>query len=67
MPDALRQCPDGIDQLMELDKQWHEFDLMSIAEKVDTEFQLVAKNVRNHFSLLRICQNALKKREIASS
>lgn len=61
LPDGLRQEADGLTKLMELENEWSEFDLMSIAEKVNKEFQETASDVKNHFSFLRVYQNALKR------
>lgn len=60
IPDALRQESEGLPKLMELEKNWAEFDLMAIAERVADEFQEMV-DVRNHFTFLRVYQNALKR------
>lgn len=60
MPDALRQEQDSLQQLMDLEKEWDDFNLMQIAEAVDEEFREVSE-ARNHFTFLRNYQNALKR------
>ena len=39
LPDPLYQEIDGIEQLHRLDEAWPEFDLMTIAKRVDDRFQ----------------------------
>lgn len=62
MPEALRQIDDGLDQLIQLQSDWPEFDLMSIAENVDETFQETT-GTENRFSLLRACQKAMREAE----
>jgi serine/threonine-protein kinase len=59
IPDAIRQIPTGLDQLVQLDQKWKAFDLIKIAEKVDAEFQEMSAGASNPFSLLRRCKKAL--------
>ena len=59
MPDALRQVPDGLEQLIELDRRWKPFSLMEIAETVDRGFQELSAGPPNPFSFLRRCRKAL--------
>ena len=64
LPDGLRQEAGGLAKLIELEKNWTEFDLLSIAEKVDNDFQELANQTKNHFSFLRVYQNALKRQNV---
>lgn len=61
IPDPLRQELKGIEKLVELEKDWREFRLLSLAEKIEAEFQAVATRSKNHFSFLRICRQTLKR------
>lgn len=61
MPDALRQESKGIERLVELEKDWKEFRLMPLAEKIEGEFQSMATRAKNHFSFLRVCRQTLKR------
>ena len=64
IPDAIRQEPNGMQTLLTLSDQWDSFDLLTVAEKIDDEFQSVATDVKNHFSFLRVCQKALERAEV---
>ena len=66
MPDAIRQEPDSLARLMELEKEWDELDLMKVAETIDEEFREVSES-RNHFTFLRTYQNALKRMGVATT
>jgi HD-like signal output (HDOD) protein len=63
MPDALRQEPDGLDALMELEKKWDRFNLLPIAEKVNDELLEISTDARSHFTLLRFYKNAIKRKQ----
>jgi serine/threonine-protein kinase len=65
IPDALRQEPNGLQRLMDLEKEWDAFRLLPIAERVNHEFQEMASDARNHFTLLRVYQNALKRMKVS--
>jgi serine/threonine-protein kinase len=58
LPDPLRQEADGLARLIELEKNWGDFELLPMAERIDAEFQETAGDTRNHFSFLRHCQKA---------
>lgn len=64
LTDALRQEPNGLDHLIELDKRWADFDLHAIATKVDREFQELSENASNHIPFVRVLENALKRRAL---
>lgn len=61
MPDPLRQEPSGLERLIELDGDWVGFDLAATVTVVDVGFQEMASNVRNHFSLRRAYDKALRR------
>lgn len=66
LPDALRQESNSLERLIALEKEWPEFELLPIAEKIDIEFKEMASDNKNHFSFLRTYQNALKRSEANS-
>ncbi len=66
IPDALRQETDSLEKLIEIEKNWPEFDLQTLAETVDANFNEVAKDVKNHFSFLRAYQNYMTRAQAAS-
>jgi serine/threonine-protein kinase len=59
LPDPLRQEVHGLAQLIDLDKNWDDFELLPIAKRIDAEFSEIASDTRNHIPFLRICQKAL--------
>jgi len=60
MPDAFQQVPSGLKQLIELEAKWPEFDLETIAQRVETQFLEVSSANRNHFSLWHRYQKAMQ-------
>ena len=63
IPDAFRQESNSLEALIELGETWPEFDLISIAEAINEEFEQLAGNVKNHFPLVRLLKNKLKQKE----
>lgn len=63
IPDAMRQEHNSLMKLVELEKEWGELKLLSIAERVNDQFQEMS-NVRNHFPFLRVYQNAIKRMKV---
>ena len=61
LPDAIRQIPDGIGELVKLEEAWPEFDLLAVAKRVDEAFRDMATNATNHFSFLRLCEKTLQR------
>ena len=59
LPDQLRQCYQGLEQLLLLETKWPAFRLEELAEQVDREHAEIGMGVRNDFPLLRRCRPAL--------
>lgn len=57
MPDPLGQTPDGMADLVRLEEAWPAFDLISVAERVQAEFEEMTPNPpRNHIPFVRRCE-----------
>lgn len=65
LPDQLRQCYQGLEQLLLLQSKWPAFNLEELAKKVDEQHSQIGVGVRNDFPLLRRCQPILKKESTA--
>lgn len=59
IPDAIRQCPNGLKDLIQLDELWPEFDLHDIAVKIDEKFQEMSPNASNFVTLKKRVEKAL--------
>lgn len=57
IPDPLRQDPNGLDQLLQLNEAWEEFNLFEIAEQIDCELREESTAASNYLSL----KNRLEK------
>lgn len=57
LPDQLRQCYQGLEQLLALEQQWAAFNLQVLAEKVDSRQSEAGLGVRNDFPLSRRCKS----------
>jgi HD-like signal output (HDOD) protein len=57
LPDPLNQVPDGVNQLQQLELQWPEFDLRTIAEYVDEQFQKLMPGSSEHPMVSETLQN----------
>jgi serine/threonine-protein kinase len=57
LPDQLRQCYQGLEQLLVLDQKWPAFSLSSVAETVDRKQADTGLGVRNEFPLSRRCKS----------
>jgi serine/threonine-protein kinase len=57
LPDQLRQCYAGLEQLFVLEKKWPAFKLHELAETVDAKQAETGLGVRNDFPLVRRCQS----------
>ncbi|HEY2252938.1 MAG TPA: HDOD domain-containing protein [Planctomycetaceae bacterium] len=55
LPDQLRQCYRGLEQLLHLERRWPAFNLRAIAEVVDARQSAAGLGVRNDFPLSRRC------------
>lgn len=68
LPDQLRQCYHGLEQLQLLETKWPAFNLQELTERVDREHSQIGLGVRNDFPLSRRCRPALgQNREVAFS
>lgn len=54
LPDAMKQVPKGLDQLLKLEQVWPAFNLEEIATRVHEQFEATAPGVKHDFSLLHI-------------
>lgn len=61
LPDQLRQCYAGLEQLVLLQEKWPKFDLGAMVDRVDEQHESIAANVKNDFPLARRCRPALEK------
>lgn len=61
LPDQLRQCYRGLEQLMLLEEKWPAFKLQEIAAIVDKEHANIGMNVQNDYPLSRRCKPAINK------
>lgn len=56
LPDQLRQCYQGLEQLLLLEQKWPAFKLQELAEKVDAKQSESGVKVHNDFPLTRRCK-----------
>lgn len=56
LPDQLRQCYRGLEQLLELERQWPAFNLRKMAKIVDAKQAESSLGIRNDFPLSRRCE-----------
>lgn len=61
MPCALRQVPDGMDELQRLEQAWPAFRLDGISRQVEAEYQQLAPGQSNPFSFRRAVENLLPR------
>ena len=59
MPDPIEQVPDGMDQLIRLEKAWPAFDLLETAKRVDEQFERAGSGLSHPFSFLKRCRQSL--------
>ncbi len=59
LPDQLRQCYHGLEQLLLLQEKWPAFQLAEIAIAVDAQHAEIGMGVKNDFPLARRCRTAL--------
>lgn len=67
LPDQLRQVYDGLEQLLDLEKQWPEFHLQQLVETVDQKHAEIGLGVQNDFPLSRRCRAVLPESLEAST
>lgn len=63
VPDQLRQCYTGLEQLIILKQKWPGFAFDEIVAKVDEQHASTGMNVRNDFPLARRCRPAMDSAE----
>lgn len=56
LPDQMRQCYQGLEQLLVLEEKWPAFNLRDMAEIVDAKQEASGLGVRNDFPLARRCK-----------
>lgn len=61
LPDQLRQCYQGLQQLLMLEQKWPAFNLRALAEKVDAKQSNSHVKVHNDFPLTRRCKTVLNQ------
>jgi ABC-type glutathione transport system ATPase component len=57
LPDQLRQCYQGLEQLVVVEQAWPALNLKAVAEKVDAQHEATGMGVRNDFPLTRRCRS----------
>ena len=63
LPDQLRQCFAGLEQLTLLQEKWAGFDLQEVVALVDEQHAATGLKVRNDFPLARRCRPAIELRD----
>ncbi len=58
LPDSFRQVPGGLLELLELDVKWPAFDLQTMAQRVDEQFQELAPANDSHLPLTKRLEQA---------
>lgn len=61
LPDQLRQCYQGLEQLLLLEQKWPAFSLRALAEKVDAKQSESGVKIHNDFPLVRRCKTVLNQ------
>ena len=56
LPDQLRQCYQGLEQLVIVEQAWPALNLKTVAETVDAQHQETGLGVQNDFPLTRRCR-----------
>ncbi|MCA9117141.1 MAG: HDOD domain-containing protein [Planctomycetaceae bacterium] len=67
LPDPLQQVPDGVRKLALLGQSWKTFDLMELAERVDTKMLEFSSSPSGHIPLSRRCSALLKRAEAVAA
>lgn len=63
MPDALRQCPEGLSHLTQLSGMWTEFDLLSVAEDIYAATHEQMHQAGSHIPFRDRCAHLLEPAE----
>ncbi len=61
LPDQLRQCYQGLEQLLLLEQKWPAFNLKALAERVDAKQAETGVKVHNDFPLTRRCKTVINQ------
>ena len=67
LPDQLRQCYQGLEQLLLLEQKWPAFNLRAIADRVDAIQEESGLGMRNDFPLSRRCKLVFNQYAIGAS
>lgn len=67
LPDQLRQCRSGLDQLALLETKWPAFRFEELIETVDAQHAELGVGVGNDFPLMRRCRQFLDQRQAAQA
>ncbi|HTN02251.1 MAG TPA: metal-dependent hydrolase, partial [Planctomycetaceae bacterium] len=67
LPDQLRQCLSGLDQLALLETKWPAFRFEELVETVDAQQAEIGMGVGNDFPLMRRCRQFLEQRLAAEA
>ncbi|HEY3963141.1 MAG TPA: HDOD domain-containing protein [Planctomycetaceae bacterium] len=57
LPDQLRQCYQGLEQLVVVEQAWPALNLKAVAERVDAQHEATGMGVQNDFPLARRCRS----------
>ncbi|MBI3860262.1 MAG: HDOD domain-containing protein [Planctomycetia bacterium] len=66
LPDQMRQCFQGLEQLLALEAKWPAFNLRDMAEIVDAKQETSGLGVRNDFPLSRRCKGIFEQTPAAA-
>lgn len=59
LPDQMRQCYQGLEQLQVLESKWPAFNLEQLARTVDEKHEEIGLGMRNDYPLARRCRGAI--------
>jgi HD-like signal output (HDOD) protein len=59
LPDQMRQCYQGLEQLQVLESKWPAFNLQDLARTVDQKHEEIGLGLRNDYPLARRCRGAV--------
>lgn len=67
LPDQLRQCYQGLEQLVVVEQAWPSLNLKAVAETVDSQHAATGMGVQNDFPLARRCRSIFTQPALASA
>ncbi|MBI3864079.1 MAG: HDOD domain-containing protein [Planctomycetia bacterium] len=67
LPDQLRQCYQGLEQLVVVEQAWPALNLKAVAETVDAQHEAAGLGVRNDFPLMRRCRTIFGQTPVAAA